>query len=61
MTEIINLNQHRKAKSRTQKEKQASENRHKFGRTKLEKKLEKLKAEYSKKLLDGHKRDTDEE
>lgn len=61
MTEVINLQQQRKAKARGEKEKQAAQNRVKFGRTKEEKMLEKQKAERAKKLLEGHKRETDEE
>lgn len=61
MTEVINLNHKRKAKARTEKEKQASQNRVKFGRTKEEKKLEKLKAEKAERHLQGHKRESEEE
>ena len=61
MTEIINLKQQRKAKARTQKDKQASENRVKFGRTKEQKQLEKKKAERDERHVQGHKRETDEE
>jgi hypothetical protein len=57
MTEVINLNQQRKAKARTDKEKKASQNRAKFGRTKEEKKLEKLKAEKLERHVEGHKRE----
>jgi hypothetical protein len=41
MAEIINLRMARKAKARTEAEKQADENRVKFGRTKAEKRLRK--------------------
>lgn len=61
MTEIINLNQKRKANARVVKEKNAAENRRKFGRTKQEKKLEKLNAEKLEKHLQGHKRETEDE
>ncbi len=61
MTEIINLNQKRKAAARTDKEKTASQNRVKFGRTKEEKQREKQEAERLKRHLEGHKRETDEE
>lgn|GEM_PF-567389 len=57
MSEVINLNQKRKAKARTDKDKKASENRRKFGRTKEEKQKEKLEAERAERLLQGHKRD----
>jgi Domain of unknown function (DUF4169) len=42
MSEIINLRLARKAKARTEAEKQAAGNRVKFGRTKAEKKISKL-------------------
>lgn len=42
MTEVINLNKKRKAKTHTENEKKASQNRIKFGRTKEEKNKEKL-------------------
>jgi hypothetical protein len=61
MTEVINLKQKRKAKACSEKEKQASENRRKFGRTKEEKRVEKMKADIAEKLLQAHKRETDEE
>jgi len=61
MTEIINLNQTRKAKARADKDKKASENRRKFGRTKQEKQAEKLKSDRDKRHLEGHKRETEEE
>ncbi|WP_028878685.1 DUF4169 family protein [Terasakiella pusilla] len=47
MADIINLRQHRKQKGREEKEKQAEQNRIKFGRTKDQKKrdaFEKKKA-----------------
>jgi hypothetical protein len=60
MTEVINLKQKRKAKTRVEKEKQASENRLKFGRTKGEKQLEKLVADKAVRHIEGHKRETDD-
>jgi hypothetical protein len=61
MTEVINLKQKRKAKARTEKEKKAIENRAKFGRTKEEKQIEKLKAAQAERHIQGHKRETEEE
>ena len=61
MTEIINLNQQRKAKARTQKEAQAAENCQKFGRTKAQKQKEKQLADKLERHLEDHKRDTEEE
>ncbi len=55
MVNVINLNKKRKAKIRLEKEKKASENRIKFGRTKKEKQLEKQENERNERHLDGHK------
>jgi hypothetical protein len=60
MTEIINLRQQRKIKARTQKEKKAAENRRVHGRTKAEKQKEKKESERVSRLLDGHKREPDD-
>ncbi|KTD00237.1 DUF4169 family protein [Fluoribacter gormanii] len=60
MVEIINLNKKRKAKIRLEKEKKASENRIKFGRTKKEKQIEKLENERNERHLDGHKLEKEE-
>lgn len=60
MVDIINLNKKRKAKIRLEKEKKASENRIKFGRTKKEKQLEKQDNERSERYLDGHKLEKNE-
>ena len=61
MGDIINLNQQRKAKARTDKDKKASQNRVKFGQTKAEKEAQKKKTESAKRLLEGHKREGDED
>ncbi|HAT1866959.1 DUF4169 family protein [Legionella pneumophila] len=61
MADVINLNKKRKAKVRLEKEKKASENRIKFGRTKKEKQLEKQDIERSEQHLDGHNLDKKEE
>ncbi|AMP90847.1 DUF4169 family protein [Legionella pneumophila] len=61
MVDVINLNKKRKAKVRLEKEKKASENRIKFGRTKKEKQLEKQDSERNERHLDGHKLDKKEE
>lgn len=55
MVDVINLNKKRKAKNRLEKEKKASENRIKFGRTKKEKQIEKQENERNERHLDGHK------
>lgn len=59
MSDIVNLNQLRKAKERKEQEKRATENRAKFGRTKQQVQKEKDDAARAKKHLDGHKRDHD--
>lgn len=53
--EIVNLRQARKSKARSDKDKQAEQNRISFGRTKSEKQLtNKLNDKASKALDDGH-------
>ncbi len=61
MADIINLNKKRKIKTRIKKEKRASENRIKFGKTKKEKQEEKQENERHKRHLDGHKLENKEE
>lgn len=55
MAEILSLSKARKAKARSDKAAQATENRIKFGRTKAEKDLVKAKSDLSSNTLDGHK------
>jgi len=52
MTEIVNLRQARKRKTRADKDQQAAENRAKFGRTKGEKKRVAAEAERDGRRLD---------
>lgn len=54
MAVIINLNKKRKAKKRLEKEKKATENRIKFGRTKKERLLIKQETERDERRLNGH-------
>ena len=54
MTEIVNLNKIRKQAARDAKQKQAQENRDRFGRTKAEKKIDQLQEEKRRTLLEGH-------
>jgi hypothetical protein len=61
MVNVINLNKKRKTKNRLEKEKKASENRIKFGRTKQEKQIEKQENERHERHLDGHKLEKKEE
>jgi hypothetical protein len=58
---VINLKQKRKEKARSEKEKNALANRRKFGQTKEERQLEKLRAEKAKHHIEGHKLETGEE
>lgn len=51
---LVNLNKHRKQKSRAQKKAQADENAVKFGRSKAEKTLDQARADKARKDLDGH-------
>jgi hypothetical protein len=51
--DVVNLRQARKAKARAVKEQQAGQNRALFGRTKGQKRVEKLDKERAKKTLDG--------
>jgi hypothetical protein len=57
MAEILNLNQARKAKAKTQAKTQAAENRAKFGRAKADKALDAARADKLKRDLDGAKRE----
>ena len=60
--DVVNLRQFRKAKTRTQKEKQAEQNRLTFGRSKAEKKLtDALNAKAEKTLDQGHLETSDDE
>lgn len=57
MAEILNLNQARKAKAKTDAKSKAAENRAKFGRTKADKALDAARADKLKRDLDGAKRE----
>ncbi len=57
MAEIVNLNQARKAKARTDAAKTAEANRAKFGRTKAERAAEAAEQARRAALLDGAKRE----
>ncbi len=61
MVKITNLNQFRKAKARTDKTRQAGENRARFGRTKADKLLSTTRKTKAHSHLDGHKLDKDDE
>ncbi|WP_345739678.1 DUF4169 family protein [Phaeobacter italicus] len=57
MADIVNLNQFRKSKARTDKKVQADRNAVKFGRTKAEKQRDKAVQDQDSRRLDSHKRD----
>lgn len=57
MSNVTNLNQFRKQKTRAEARKQADENAVKFGRTKAQKDLEKAAAKKARDTLGGHKRE----
>ena len=53
MAEIVNLNKHRKAKSRDARESQSAANRIKYGRTKAQKANDRQTEARSERLQDG--------
>ena len=57
MADIVNLNQARKTKAKSDDKVRAAENRAKFGRTKVEKTLEAARADKQRRDLDGAKRE----
>ena len=57
MSEPVNLNKFRKAKTRAAKQQQAAENRVKYGRTKAEKARDRLETSKSKNAVDQSQRD----
>ena len=59
--EIVNLRQFRKQQARSEKEKQAEQNRISFGRTRDEKKLTTARNEKAKKTLDQGRLEKDGE
>jgi len=58
MAELINLRTVRKRKARATREQQATENRDKFGRSKLAKNQQQVKLLRENAHLDGHKLNT---
>lgn len=55
MGEVVNLRARRKAKARADKERQAEENRIRFGRSLAERKLAEKVNEFENKKLDFHR------
>jgi hypothetical protein len=61
MAEPINLNKARKARARAEAKSDAAANRARFGRSKAETAAEAQQREAARKLLDGAKRDKQEQ
>jgi hypothetical protein len=59
--EIINLRRARKTKARSEREKQAADNRIAFGRTKAEKTLTEAERRRAERSIEGHRRESEEE
>ena len=57
MSQVINLNQARKARARIEAKSRAAENRVVHGRTKAEKQVADRERERAERLLDGSKRE----
>ncbi|MGQ9369668.1 DUF4169 family protein [Azospirillum sp. ST 5-10] len=57
MGEIVNLNRYRKSQARAQREKEAAENRVRFGRPKAETAAQRKERERADRALDAKKRD----
>jgi hypothetical protein len=60
MSNVVNLNQARKARERDRAREQARENRAKFGRTKADKDLANAETKKAEQALDGAKLDKPE-
>ena len=60
MSTVVNLNRFRKRKARAEKERQAEENRAKYGRRKVDVAMEKAELKKREAFLDGHKRDDED-
>ena len=60
MSNVVNLNQFRKTKARKEEKQRAEENVAKHGRTKAERQAEAEAAERATRLLEDHRRETDE-
>lgn len=61
MAEPVNLNRFRKTKRRADAQKRAAENRVAFGRTKVEREAERLKAEKAARDLAGKRLDREDD
>lgn len=54
---VVNLNKQRKNRAKAEKKRIADENAVRFGRTKTQKKSERIETEHSAKKTDGHRLD----
>jgi hypothetical protein len=61
LSDVVNLSRFRRKKRAAEKEREASENRAKHGRTKAEKTRDKRVAEELARHVEGHKRENDQE
>lgn len=61
MAEIINLRRARKRREREAKEQTAAEQRLRFGRTKVERRIDAARDELRERALDGHRRVREDE
>jgi hypothetical protein len=57
MDNVVNLNRARKARTRAEREKQAAENRVRFGQTKNERQAQEVDRARREREFDGHKRE----
>ena len=57
MAEVINLRLARKARARSEKDRQAQANRARFGQTKVERSVQKAEEERATRDLEGKRRD----
>jgi hypothetical protein len=58
MAEIISLRKARKNKRRVVREKQAHENRIRFGQSKRQRNAQTAEREHAERMIDGHRRET---
>ena len=62
MGDVINLRLHRKRKERTGREAKAAENRARFGTSKADRELDRLRTDLEARRLEGHRlADSDEQ
>jgi hypothetical protein len=59
MAEIVNLRRFRKQARRAQAEKQAEQNRARYGQTRHERQLRRAQEKAAEAFIEGHRRDTE--